>query len=187
MSESDAWRVCSICRKPIPFGCIYYACSVSTCTRKRTGLTFCSVECWEAHVPMQRHRDAWAVQECAPTEAQYRREQVNAPAPPAPARRMQPERTVHSESRPVSPTAPRRRALAADDASLPQDVLVVVSKLKAYVRARSDMNTSDNVVGVISDHIRELCGSAIRSAAEDDRRTVLDRDFVRAIERSRRS
>jgi hypothetical protein len=56
--------------------------------------------------------------------------------------------------------------------------LVVVSKLKAFVRARSGMNTSDNVVGVLSDHLRELCGEAIRNAARDGRRTVMDRDFI---------
>jgi len=187
MSDPDAWRVCSICRKPIPFGAKYYACSVSTCNRKRTGMSFCSVECWEAHVPMQRHRDAWAVQEVSPTQAQYQREQANAPAQPTRAHRTAAERRTQGVTHPAVAAPPRRRVLAADPDSLPQDILVVVSKLKAYVRARSGMNTSDNVVGVISDHLRELCGGAIRAAAEDDRKTVLDRDFVRALERTRRS
>ena len=187
MSESDAWRVCSICRKPISFGAIYYVCSVSTCTRKRTGLSFCSVDCWEAHVPMQRHRDAWAVQEVSPTRSQYRMEQANAPAQPTRARRTEVESRNQGVPHAAAAAAPRRRVLSADDDRLPNDVLVVVSKLKAYVRARSGMNTSDNVVGVISDHIRELCGAAIRCAAEDDRKTVLDRDFARVVERMRRS
>ncbi len=65
---------------------------------------------------------------------------------------------------------------AEDD--LPTDVLIVVSKLKAYVRARSGMNTSDNVVEVLSDHLRKLCTEAIRNAARDGRKTVLDRDFA---------
>jgi histone H3/H4 len=54
----------------------------------------------------------------------------------------------------------------------------VVSKLKAYVKARSGMNTSDNVTSVLSEHLRKLCNEAIRNAARDGRKTVLDRDFT---------
>ncbi|MBI3204915.1 MAG: hypothetical protein HYZ29_25485 [Myxococcales bacterium] len=60
---------------------------------------------------------------------------------------------------------------------MPKEVLVVVSKVKAYVRARSGMNTSDSVTGVLSEHLRKLCNEAIRNAARDGRKTVLDRDF----------
>ena len=61
------------------------------------------------------------------------------------------------------------------------DVLVVVSKLKAYVKARAGMNTSDQVSSVLSDHLRDLCRRAIRHAARDGRKTVMDRDFVRVL------
>ena len=73
----------------------------------------------------------------------------------------------------------RRRIVSSgsDEADLPRDVLVVVSKLKAYVRARSGMNTSDNVVGALSDHLRKICDEAIRNAAQEGRKTVMDRDF----------
>jgi histone H3/H4 len=40
------------------------------------------------------------------------------------------------------------------------------------------MNTSDGVVEVLSDHLRKLCVEAIRNAARDGRKTVLDRDFA---------
>ena len=73
----------------------------------------------------------------------------------------------------------RRRVVAlgapADDA--PKDVLVVVSKLKAYIKARSGMNTSDGVTDVLSNQIRKLCDAAIEVAQADGRKTVLDRDF----------
>jgi hypothetical protein len=62
----EAFRVCSTCRKPIAFEGVYYTCSVSTCNRKRTGLYFCSVDCWSAHLPTARHRDAWAEEQRAP-------------------------------------------------------------------------------------------------------------------------
>lgn len=68
----------------------------------------------------------------------------------------------------VSPTA-------ADD--VPREVLVVVSKLKAYIRARSGFNTSDAVVDVLSDHLRKVCDRAIEQATTEGRKTVLDRDF----------
>ncbi|HVJ14332.1 MAG TPA: hypothetical protein VM686_02785, partial [Polyangiaceae bacterium] len=54
---------------------------------------------------------------------------------------------------------------------------IVVSKLKAYIKARSGMNTSDAVTDALSDHIRRLCDLAIDNASVDNRKTVLDRDF----------
>jgi len=58
----------------------------------------------------------------------------------------------------------------------------VVSKLKKYVRDRSGMNTSDGVMAILSDHLRELCREAIRQAGQDGRRTLLDRDFTKVLE-----
>jgi len=67
MSEgSTYWRRCSNCKAEIGFGKKHFVCSVSTCNRKRTGLVFCSVECWDAHLPTARHRDAWALEKVAP-------------------------------------------------------------------------------------------------------------------------
>jgi hypothetical protein len=60
---------------------------------------------------------------------------------------------------------------------VPREILIVVSKLKSYVRARSGMNTSDGVFDVLSDSVRALCDEAIRSARRDGRKTVMDRDF----------
>lgn len=59
----------------------------------------------------------------------------------------------------------------------PREVLVVVSKLKSYIRSRSGMNTSDGIVQVLSDHLRRVCDQAIESAKSDGRKTVLDRDI----------
>jgi hypothetical protein len=61
--------------------------------------------------------------------------------------------------------------------AVPREVLIVVSKLKAYVKARSGMNTSDGAMDVLSDIVRELCDAAIRKAAAEGRKTVMDRDF----------
>jgi histone H3/H4 len=57
--------------------------------------------------------------------------------------------------------------------------LIVVSKLKKYIKDRSGMNTSDSIAPVLSDHVRALCDAAIRVAGADGRKTVMDRDFPR--------
>ena len=62
----ETWRRCSACKEPIALGADYYVCSVSTCQRKRTGLAFCSVSCWEVHLPGANHREAWALERVAP-------------------------------------------------------------------------------------------------------------------------
>ena len=58
-----------------------------------------------------------------------------------------------------------------------QEVLVVVSKLKNYIRDASSFNTSGNVAPKLSDMIRTLCDSAIERARQDGRKTLMDRDF----------
>ena len=60
------------------------------------------------------------------------------------------------------------------------DMLIVVSKLKKYIRDRSGMNTSDAVADMLGDHVRSVADEAIRAAARDGRKTVLDRDVPRA-------
>lgn len=66
MSDPATWMLCSACKKSIGFDQAYFACSVSTCNRKRGSLYFCSIECWDAHVPGARHRDAWAEEKRSP-------------------------------------------------------------------------------------------------------------------------
>jgi len=58
-----------------------------------------------------------------------------------------------------------------------KEVLVVASKIKAYIKDKGDMKTSANVLDVLSDRLRSLCDQAIESARSDGRKTVLDRDF----------
>lgn len=172
------FRLCSSCKRELPFESTYFTCSVSTCNRKRTGLTFCSLPCFEAHVPIIRHREAWAEEQRAPSRDQWAAEQAAEQAESAP-----------DKDQPREPSEPRRErrivgvgaapsgAMALRDEGVPRDVLIVVSKLKAYIRARSGMNTSDGAMDVLSDIVRELCDAAIRKAAAEGRKTVLDRDF----------
>jgi hypothetical protein len=164
-ANASMWKRCSTCKKAIAFASGYFTCNVSTCNRKGTDFAFCSVSCWDAHVPVLRHRDAWAEEQQAPTAAEWaagqRAEAERAAVPP-----------VESRPRPVA--AP---ASAGAPPALPRDVLVVVSKLKAYIRAKSGMNCSDGVTDALSDRLRTLCDQAIDQARAMGRKTVLDRDF----------
>jgi hypothetical protein len=167
MTEAPAtyWRRCSSCKKEIGFTRTYWVCSVSTCNRKRTGLVFCTTSCWDAHLPLMNHREAWAEERRAPTREEWAREQAAEKAEAAPAREPQ---------RRIVPAAPAPRPPAQPE---PDEILVVVSKLKAYIRERSGMSTSDAVMEVLSDKLRALCREAIQRAQRDGRRTVMERDF----------
>ena len=70
MAVQNQWRRCSACKQPIEFGATYWVCNVSTCNRKRTALAFCSVSCWEVHLPSASHRKTWAVERIAPASAE---------------------------------------------------------------------------------------------------------------------
>lgn len=161
--EPQHFRLCSSCRTPLPFGEMYYVCSVSTCNRKRTGLTFCSMPCYDAHLPEMRHRSSWAEEERAPTVAAFTKQQ---------AEEADKERQRSRSADTASATAP----LTAGE--LPIEMLIVVSKLKKYVKARSGMNTSESAMDALSDIVRAACDCAVREAGRDGRRTVMDRDFA---------
>lgn len=151
------WRKCSSCKKPISFGAKYFVCSVSTCNNERTGYVFCSVPCFETHLPGARHRDAGAIEKIAPKTAAEE-------AHRAPARII---------VKPTSTSSPS----AVVKGSAPQEVLIIASRLKDYIQARSDFNTSASVMDVLSDHVRIICDRAIENARADGRKTVMDRDF----------
>src|SRR6185369_17141413 len=65
-AQIENWRRCSKCKREILFGTRYWICNVSTCNQKKTNFIFCSVECWDAHVPSMNHRESWAIEKLAP-------------------------------------------------------------------------------------------------------------------------
>jgi hypothetical protein len=162
MSEAAAWRRCSACKRPIAFGAVYQACSVSTCNRERTGLVFCSVTCFEVHLPSANHREAWAVERRAPASAEPLHSARLGAAQGGTRRLVRPSAASNSASK-----------------GAPEETLIVASRLKDYVRARSGMNTSDRVLDPLSDIVRRACDEAIENARRDGRKTVLERDVPR--------
>jgi hypothetical protein len=204
MPESDdtVWLLCSACRRDIFFESVHWVCSVSTCNRSRTRLVFCSVPCWDSHVATLRHRDSWAVESRAPTHAEHARHEAeaarasSAPASPPPAPRSpaaaQPLRAAPepAQRRSMASPAPPGHTVsgsvtahaggpALSNHFTRDDVLIVISKVKKYIRDRSGMNTSDGIAQALGDHVRQICDEAIRAATRDGRKTVLDRDVPR--------
>ncbi len=150
LEAQSYWRKCTSCKKEIPLGTIYWVCNVSTCNRKRTGLVFCSVSCWDAHVPVLNHRDSWAEERKSPFKNQLESEKI--------------------KMENLTPTT-------STGTSSENDTLVVVSKLKNYIRTQSGMNTSGDVADILSDKVRILCDGAIENAKQQGRKTVMAKDF----------
>lgn len=73
MDSTQEWRRCNSCKKPILYKSKYWVCNVSTCNRKRTGLAFCNVSCWDAHLPLMNHRESWAEERIAPSAEEWAR------------------------------------------------------------------------------------------------------------------
>ena len=158
------WRKCSSCKKQMDFNSVYFVCSVSTCNRQRTGLVFCSVACFDAHVPMMNHRDAGAFEKRAPSKEKWIEERKNEMGQISSA----PKTSVAS-----TPSAPKSQSTIGD-----HEILVVVSKVKEYIRTKSGgMNTSDGVADALSSWVRTWSNDAIRKAASSGRKTVMDRDI----------
>ncbi|EDM75081.1 hypothetical protein PPSIR1_00305 [Plesiocystis pacifica SIR-1] len=154
------WRHCSRCKTAIACGAPYLVCSVSTCNRKRSAMVFCSMDCWDAHVPIAGHREAHAEDRVAPA--------TPGAEPRSAERHKDKPRTGRRRIAPV-----KRR-----DPSLPKDTLVVTKALKAYIAAAGELRTSDAVMDVLSEKLRDMCDRAIDRAKKDGRKTVLDRDFL---------
>ena len=57
------------------------------------------------------------------------------------------------------------------------DNLVVVSKVKSWVKSNSGMNTSSNVADELSKIVARELQKAVENAKRDGRKTVMDRDF----------
>jgi len=70
------------------------------------------------------------------------------------------------------------RQMAADrKAPEEKDVLIVASKLKKYIREKSGMSCSADVLEALSDMVRIQANDAIDRARADGRKTVKGRDF----------
>ncbi len=155
-AENNEWKKCSICKTSIPFGASYFVCSVSTCNAKRTGYKFCSVSCFDQHIPGARHKSAGAIEEKAPKKSDM-------PKEPPKGRRIIP---TQKQSQPSN----RQKSKGGE-------VLVIASRMKEFISQQSEFNTSAAVMEALSDHLRYVAMQAIDNAREDGRKTVMEQDL----------
>jgi hypothetical protein len=149
MSSTNTWKRCSTCKKDIGLGDIYQVCSVSGCRSRATNYVFCSVPCWDAHIPTERHRPdtAAAIEKRAPRSL---------------------EESEKLEG--------GKRIIVQDDKLGDDELLVVVSKVRKYVSEKSGLNTSASAYEALTVRIKRLCDRAIEEARRQGRKTVMDRD-----------
>ena len=147
------WKKCGPCKKEIYPGMNYCRCSISACSSH----AFCSQSCFAIHSEMMRHRDAFPDEAVAPplTSPEELRRKVETAAPSA-------------------PSAPITKSAAASEDT---DILIVMSKLKHFVRQHSGLNTSTGVAEALSNLVRQHCRLAIEKAQQAGRKTLMDRDF----------
>jgi len=110
---------------------------------------------------MMNHRSsAWAEEAFAPKEA--------------PISSRMPSRGGDSDEL----RARMMRQMAADQKGTDEkDILIVASKLKKYIREKSGMSCSADVLEALSDMVRIQANDAIDRARADGRKTVKGRDF----------
>lgn len=76
--------------------------------------------------------------------------------------------------------APRRILVASDKKTLnltEKDILIVASKMKKYIKDKHGLNTSGNVMEILSDIVRVKCDAAAERAKQSGRKTLQEKDF----------
>jgi hypothetical protein len=153
--DQNFWRKCIVCKNQIKYSTKYYKCSVSSCDKKRAPAQFCSVSCWDIHRSIMNHKSAGADEYHSPSKEEWVREQANVPK----------VRIIKAEKSSVSPSVSH------------DEILVVVSKLKAFVKETTGLNTSNDVLPQLSDILREACLLAAQKAKREGRKTLMRKDF----------
>lgn len=102
------------------------------------------------------HKSSWAEENRSPKKENYRPEgDENAP-----------RRIIVNSPRPE-----------AGGTANEEDILIVASKLKQYIKDKHDMNTSANVMEILSKIVRRHTDDAAAKARSEGRKTVMDRDY----------
>ena len=157
------WKKCGVCKKEIGFQRAYQKCSISSCKKH----TFCSVDCWAVHDSVMGHKSAYAEEERSPSAAEFQSKQENSSSQERPRRRIVVNSTTENSSNPSH----------SSKGELPSETLIVVSKLKNYVKAKSGMNTSGDVPDELSNFVRAIVNRAVDEAHKEGRKTLMARDF----------
>lgn len=153
-TTQNYYRKCSSCKKEIGFGKIYQVCEVTSCKKH----AFCSVNCWNLHNEVMNHKSAGAIESRAP---------------------FTPYQEVESSPRRIIVNPNKTESASSGKATtMDAEILIVASKLKQYIKEKYDLNTSADVMNVLSDIVRKKADEACTHAIQSGRKTVMDRDFT---------
>jgi len=165
------YRKCSVCKKEIYQGHKFQECELSSC--KKHG--FCSVNCWNMHNEVLNHRQAGAIEMVAPhythsslQDSVQDSTQDNVGSTNA---KVTMPRKILVTAKSVVPTETNMESRGEDE------ILIVASKLKDYIKSKFDLNTSQQVLNVLSDEVRRSVDRAAVRAKSEGRKTLMDRDF----------
>ena len=62
------------------------------------------------------------------------------------------------------------------------ETMVVISKVKKYIKNKGGMNTSGSTMNALTERVTAICDKAIENAKNDGRKTVMDRDIPEAFQ-----
>jgi len=156
MIQVDYWRKCGSCKKDIGFNTEYQQCNISSCKK----WVYCSVDCWNLHNQVMNHKSAWAEENTSPKKENY-----------VPASDEATPRRILISAKPAASN------VALSTNANEEEILIVASKLKQYIKDKYDMNTSANVMEVLSSVVRRSSDRAVARAKSEGRKTLMDRDF----------
>ena len=147
------FKKCGKCQKVIDFGHIYQQCSITSCKK----LAYCSVDCWEYHNEVMGHKNAYCTEEKAP-------------------KNFEPSSDLNGRKILLTPSG-KSPTESSNDTDNENDILIVASKLKNFVKNKFDLNTSAEVMDTLSQMVRQICQDAAYRAKADGRKTLMSRDF----------
>lgn len=168
LEQINYWKKCSVCKKELDFDRPYQVCDVSTCQGNRTGLTFCSIECWDSHLGFAHHRSASAEERRSPTREQYLAELNQVRANPTQS---------HASEAPITRRIVRPAEPATASQDIKTDTLVVVSKVKKLIKDQAGFNTSQCAIDALTKKVIHECLKGIVEARKAERKTVMGRDI----------
>jgi LytS/YehU family sensor histidine kinase len=108
------------------------------------------------------HKNSWAEENRSPKKENYIPELIV-------AENTTPTKRILIQSRP----AINSNSHTYDSS----EILIVASKLKQYIKDKYDMNTSANVMEILSNDVRRLTDKAVEKARSEGRKTLMDRDY----------
>ena len=155
MEENNYWRKCSSCKKEIGLGKAYQMCEVTSCKKH----VFCSVSCWNLHNEVMNHKSAGAIEMRAPFVKEIESDEAVSTG----------RRII------VNPNNVQQKI--GKSTTMDHEILIVASKLKQYVKEKHDLNTSGNVMDILSNIVRKATDDAVSKAISSGRKTLMDRDF----------